>query len=119
MPEWLNITTLPIRLDWPEVGEDIYAIGTPYDHKRLDGTLSKGIISAHRRNFKYEGVRQNFIQSDVEIHAGNAGGPLLDEYGNIIGITAEGYIDTETSFGNGLNLFIPIREALDTLGIAY
>ena len=119
IPDWLEIPTLPIRLDWPEVGEDVYAIGTPFDTKRLKTSLSKGIISAHRRNFKFDGVRQNFIQADVEVHTGHAGGPLLDEYGNIVGLTSRGYVDNETRFGNGLNMFIPIGEVLDRLGIAY
>lgn len=119
IPEWLNIAPLPVRLDWPKIGEDIYAIGTPQDYKNLAGTVTKGIVSAHRRNLKFDGRRQNFIQGDVEIHGGNSGGPLLDEYGNIVGLSVRGYGAADNDFGNGLNLFIPIREALDRLGIAY
>ncbi len=119
IPEWLDITTLSVQLDWPNVGEDIYALGTPRDRKRLQGSLSKGIVSAHHRNFKYEGVRQNFFQGDIEVHAGHAGGPIMDEYGNIVGLSVFGFGEEGSAFGNGLNLFIPIREAFDALGIAY
>ncbi len=122
IPDWLKkegIQTAPLRLDWPSVGEDVYAIGAPHNDKYLKSTVSKGIVSAHRRNFKHFGVRQNFIQSDVEVHSGSAGGPFFDEYGNLIGLSNQGFKNDDSSFGNGLNLFIPIREALDTLGIAY
>lgn len=125
IPEWLEkegIPTLPIRLDWPKVGEDIYAIGSPQDFKTQRGTVTKGIVSAHRRNMKYESVRNNFIQGDVEIHPGSSGGPLLDEYGNIVGLSVMGYSlgsEDGAQAGIGLNYFIPIQEALDRLGIAY
>ncbi|MCB1720289.1 MAG: trypsin-like peptidase domain-containing protein [Alphaproteobacteria bacterium] len=122
IPEWLEITTLPIRLDWPGVGEDIYAIGSPKDWKAFKGTISKGIVSAHRRNLKYGGPRSNYIQGDIETHPGSSGGPLLDEYGNIVGLSVKGEPfanENGSRIGIGLNLFIPIREALDRLGIAY
>ena len=123
IPDWLDITTLPIRLDWPEVGEDIYALGVPKDWKAFRGTLTKGIVSSHRKYMKVRGLRNNYIQGDVEVHPGSSGGPLLDEYGNIVGISVEGYTAGNDSghspVGVGLNLFIPIREALDRLGIAY
>ena len=117
VPETLEIVTLPLRLDWPKVGEDVYAIGTPRDKRLLHDTLTKGIISAHRRNMKVLGVRENYIQADVEIHGGNSGGPLIDEHGNITGISVLAH--TEGASGIGLNYFIPIREALDRIGITY
>lgn len=123
IPEWLDIKTLPIRLDLPKVGEDIYAIGVPRDWKAFRSSLTKGIVSAHRKNMKVHGLRNNFIQGDVEIHPGSSGGVLLDEYGNIIGIASGDSNDFSAGdsarIGTGLNLFIPIREALGRLGIAY
>ncbi|MCD8498164.1 MAG: serine protease [Alphaproteobacteria bacterium] len=123
IPEGLEITTLPIRAAWPKVGEDIYAIGAPLDWKYMTDTLTKGIVSAHRKNYKLFGVAQNYIQGDVEIHRGSDGGPLLDEYGNIIGITEGPYEVTDTDgeeklrHGVGLNYFIPVEEALARLHI--
>ena len=125
IPEWLakeDIPILPIRLDWPKVGEDIYALGVPKNWKSMRNTLTKGIVSAHRRYQRHGGLRLNFIQGDVEVHPGSSGGPLLDEYGNIVGITveAEPFSNSAGSrIGIGLNRFIPIREALDHLDIAY
>ena len=125
IPEWLakeDIPILPIRKEWPSVGEDIYAIGSPKDYKTQRGTVTKGIVSAHRRNMKFRSIRNNYIQGDVEIHPGSSGGPIVDEYGNIVGISVMGYhLGTEDAgkIGIGLNYFIPIQEALDRLGIAY
>jgi len=115
-PEDYEITTLPIRTEWPAVGEDVYAIGAPQSHKKLQDTLTKGIVSAHRERMKFLGTRQNFIQSDVAIHPGNSGGPVLDSNGNIIGIAVGIYATTDGN-GMGLNYFIPIDEALQKLNI--
>jgi serine protease Do len=122
VPEGLDITTLPIRLDWPRVGEDIYAIGTPKDWKGLRGSVTKGIVSAHRKGFKHEGLRLDFIQGDVEVHPGSSGGPLVDEHGNIVGLSVLSYThsnESGTQVGIGLNLFIPVGEALDVLDVSY
>ena len=116
IPEGFEITTLPIRAEWPAVGEDVYAIGAPQDYRKMQDTVTKGIVSAHRRAMKFMGTRQNFIQSDVELHPGNSGGPVLDGNGNIIGI-AVGAQKTADGDGMGLNWFIPIDEALGKMNI--
>lgn len=116
IPPGVEITTLPIRTEWPAVGEDVYAIGTPVNLLKLQDTVSKGIVSAQRKQMKFGDLRQNFIQSDVETHPGNSGGPLLDKNGNIIGISVGG-VPTPNGDGIGLNFFIPIGEALEKLDI--
>ena len=116
IPKSLKINPLPIRTDKMGISEDVYAIGTPRDYRALQGTVTKGIVSAHRA-FKIDGVRLQFIQADVETHGGNSGGPLLDEYGNIIGVSVRGYHVPNSSFGVGLNYFVPIGEALRVLDI--
>jgi S1-C subfamily serine protease len=117
IPPGLEIITLPIRTEWPAVGEDAYAIGTPLESRKLQDTINKGIISAHRPAMKFLGTRQNFIQSDVDIHAGNSGGPLIDANGNIVGLAAAGLAGADMTSGLGLNFFVPIGEALDSLNI--
>ncbi len=116
VPENFNIEVLPIRSEWPSVGEDVYTIGNPKDYRKFLDTVSKGIISAHREKIKLDGVRQNFIQADIETHKGSNGGPLIDEYGNIVGMVVAGRMD-ENGTGMGLNYFIPIAEALKALDI--
>jgi S1-C subfamily serine protease len=61
--------------------------------------------------------RQSYIQADITIQPGNSGGPLLDAAGNITGIAVAGYLGTVGEM-SGLNLFIPIDEALRKMSIA-
>jgi serine protease Do len=91
----------------PQVGEEVYAIGTPLSHK-LDVTVSRGIVSAYRD----EGGLK-YIQSDVQIHSGNSGGPLVDKEGNVVGIAVMGM--TRGGVSQNLNFFVPISEAIDRL----
>lgn len=112
IPEDMKIHPLPIRLDKPDVGETVYAIGSPR-LTRLQDTVTSGIVSAHRYNRR---ERQPYIQADVDIYGGNSGGPLIDENGNVIGISVLGFFVAPETLG-GLNWFIPIDDALDKLNI--
>lgn len=112
IPSDMLIKPLPVKLILPDVGEDVYAIGAP-TRTRLQDTLTKGIISAHRK-LPYE--RLPIIQADVVIQPGNSGGPLLDVHGNVVGIAVSGYTDDNGSF-SALNNFIPIASALEELDI--
>ncbi len=118
IPVDMEIVTLPLRTTWPGVSEDVYALGAPQSHRIFQDTVTKGIVSAHRRGFKIAGVRENYIQADVDVHGGNSGGALLDEYGNIVGMSVMGYsVRGDEGSGIGLNLFVPIDEALARLDI--
>jgi|GEM_PF-514414 len=117
-PNNLSPVVQPMRLDWPKVGEDIYALGAPKS-VRLQDTVSRGIVSAHRPQYKQIGTRQDFIQGDVPIHGGNSGGPLFDAYGNVVGISVLGLYMHEGKRSSDLNLFIPIEDALKKLQINY
>ena len=98
---------LPIRQrKLPAVADEVYVIGAPY-LASLRSTVSKGIVSAFRT---IDG--RHYIQSDAAITPGSSGGPLVDDKGNVIGITVAGYGE-----GQNLNLFIPIDEALAALNI--
>ncbi|WP_374469790.1 S1C family serine protease [Phenylobacterium sp.] len=100
---------LALRTGQPGVGDTVFAIGTPLDEK-FQGTVTRGIVSASRT---YEG--QPFIQSDVVINGGNSGGPLLDENGAVVAVTVSSY--QRGDIPSGLNLFIPISEALKALAL--
>lgn len=119
IPKNLKIQTQPLRLDWPKVGEDVYAIGAPLDQKRLQDTVTKGIISAHRKNYKIFGTYMDLLQADVSIHGGNSGGPLLDANGNIVGLSVAGRLQANGNPASGLNFFVPIGVALEKLDIDY
>jgi hypothetical protein len=85
------------------------AIGSPLG-AQFQNTMSKGIVSALRDQ---QGLA--FIQSDVMVNHGSSGGPLLDETGRVIGLTASGQVVNEAPVG--INFFIPIDEALKTLNV--
>lgn len=112
MPENMMIEPLPMRLEKPGIGEDVYAVGSPY-HTRLQDTVTKGIVSAHRMDAR---ERQPYIQADVAVYGGNSGGPLVDQFGNVVGMSVSGYNDGDVQL-SALNNFIPIGEALRRLEI--
>lgn len=105
-----EVLPIPIQEKNIAVGSDVYAVGSPIS-EQFSGTISRGILSAYRR--KKNG---HYIQSDVMVHGGSSGGPLLDQNGNVIGITVAKALRQGEAV-NGLNLFIPIGEALSALGI--
>ena len=86
-------------------GENVYAVGSSLGF--LDGTFSNGIISNSSR---YVG-QIPCVQTTAAISSGNSGGPLVNQYGEVIGINAFSYTD-----GENLNLAVKI-ESLDTLGM--
>lgn len=91
------------------VGEWAIAVGNPFG---LDHTLTVGVISAKGRELDAVSGRptaQDYIQTDAAINPGNSGGPLLNIYGDVIGINNSIY---STSGGsNGIGFAIPINNA--------
>ena len=73
---------LKIARDKPEVGEKVFAIGSP---RGLENTFSSGEISQWRSN--------EVIQTNVQIDHGSSGGPLINQYGQVVGITSGTFYD--------------------------
>lgn len=92
----------------PDVGSKVYAIGSPLDEK-LSSTITSGIVSNYR-----EQDNKTLIQSDVQVLPGNSGGPLVNEDGKVVGITVSGIVINNSV--QGVNFFIPIDDALKSLG---
>jgi len=71
------------------VGEDVVAIGNPYDAK-LAFSSTYGAVSAIRDSFHFEdlGILLDVFQHDAAINSGNSGGVLCNMYGQVIGINA-------------------------------
>lgn len=107
--EPVGVPALPIREDEPNIGEEVYVIGSPLG-ETFNTSLTRGILSGYRVLDK-----QRLMQSDVSILPGNSGGPLLDTGGRVIGITVSHLADPRTM--TGMNFFIPIGEALTILGV--
>lgn len=107
-----GVGCLPVNFESVKVGDETYAMGSPLSEV-LSSTLTKGIISAFRKDGDLE-----FIQSDVSVQHGNSGGPLMDSNGNAIGICVSG-VTPEGYASAGLNFFIPIKDAFETLNIKF
>ena len=68
------------------VGDSVAAIGNPVSPE-LTRTLTSGIVSAMDRDVFFNGHMMAFIQTDAAINEGSSGGPLLNMYGQVVGIT--------------------------------
>lgn len=67
------------------VGDKVYAIGNPLGTE-LRSTFTDGIVSAVDRNVDVDGVTMTLIQTNTALNSGNSGGPLINAYGQVIGI---------------------------------
>lgn len=91
-------------------GDKIYAIGNSANYGL---SMSEGIIGAPLINISYNGKTRSVIQANINITEGNSGGALLDEKGNLIGITT---FRTKDSSGNviyGIAYCVPINTVLE------
>ena len=94
--------------DKVEVGEWVVAIGAP---RALEKTVTQGIISAkHRAGITDPNSYQDFLQTDAAINPGNSGGPLLNLYGEVIGVNAA--IASESGGFEGIGFTIPSNMAV-------
>lgn len=68
-----------------EVGDTVVAIGDPLGVK-FRGTMTDGIVSAINRDVIVKGRTMSLIQTNAALNSGNSGGPLINRYGQVIGI---------------------------------
>lgn len=77
-----NDTYLPIASTRPEIGQRVFAIGSP---RGLENTFSSGEVSQWRGD--------NLMQISALIDHGSSGGALINEYGEVVGITSGTFAD--------------------------
>ena len=98
-----------------EVGDSVAAIGNPLGEEfRL--TLTRGIISAIERGISYKGHSMSLLQTDTAINEGNSGGPLLNMYGQVIGITNMKMMSSYSSI-EGIGFAIPSATVVKIINI--
>jgi serine protease Do len=68
---------LNIAKEKPQIGDKVFAIGSP---RGLENTFSSGEVSQWRSN--------DVMQTNVQIDHGSSGGALINEYGEVVGITS-------------------------------
>ncbi len=69
-----------------QVGDVALAIGNPLG-EQLPGTMTDGIISYIDRSVTVDGYEMQLIQTSAALNSGNSGGALLNEYGQVVGVT--------------------------------
>ena len=87
------------------VGDPVYAIGNPLGFE-LRGTLTDGIVSAMDRDVQVNDGTMTLIQTNAALNEGNSGGPLINQYGQVVGINVI-KMDSEFSTIEGLGFAIP------------
>ncbi len=90
-----------------EEGELAVAIGNPLGFE-LYGSTTCGIISALNRTITTDNDSMSLIQTDAAINPGNSGGPLINSYGQVIGINSNKIVSSQVE---GIGFAIPINEA--------
>ncbi|RPJ46111.1 MAG: PDZ domain-containing protein [Chloroflexi bacterium] len=104
-----------------KVGQIAIAIGNPFG---LNGTMTVGIISALGRSLDANGgslvgasyQMPNIIQTDAPINPGNSGGVLVNDQGQVIGVTTA--IQSSTNSSAGIGFVVPsntVRKEVPTL----
>lgn len=93
-----------------KLGESVIAIGNPLGFELMD-TVTSGIISGLERNITINDKGMTLLQTDAAINSGNSGGPLINKYGQVIGINSSkmsaSYSETTIE---GIGFAIPSNE---------
>jgi S1-C subfamily serine protease len=100
-----------------QVGDEAFVVGNPFG---LYASMSAGVISGFDRSFRppnSDMQLEGLIQIDAAVNPGNSGGPLLNRYGQVIGIVEGIANPTEESFFVGIGFAVPIDTAGGAAGL--
>jgi S1-C subfamily serine protease len=118
-PDTLPSVIIPAtlgNLNAMQVGDEAYAVGNPFG---LYSSMSAGIISGFNRTFQPENSEfelKGLIQIDTAVNPGNSGGPLVNRYGQVIGIVTGIINPTGQDVFVGIGFAVPINTAGGALG---
>jgi S1-C subfamily serine protease len=99
------------------VGDEAFAVGNPFG---LYSSMSAGVISGFDRSFhppNREERLEGLIQIDAAVNPGNSGGPLLNRYGQVVGIVVGIVNPTEQDVFIGIGFAVPINIAGGAAGL--
>ena len=97
------------------VGDEVVAIGDPLGVE-LRGTMTNGIISGINRDIKVGNRTLTLMQTTAALNTGNSGGPLVNCYGQVVGINTMKIGDYASESGvEGLGFAIPITAVQSVL----
>jgi S1-C subfamily serine protease len=97
------------------VGDEAFALGSPFG---LTGSESAGIVSGLNRVYHPNATTnmEGMIQFDTAVNPGNSGGPLVDRYGEVVGIVTGLLNPTDQNFFVGIGFAVPINAAAGAAG---
>jgi S1-C subfamily serine protease len=99
------------------VGDEAFVVGNPLG---LYSSMSAGVISGFGRSFQPEASEErleDLIQFDAAVNPGNSGGPLLNRYGQVVGIVTGLINPTEQEVFIGIGFAVPITTAAGAAGL--
>lgn len=99
------------------VGDEAFVVGNPLG---LYGSLSAGVISGLKRSFTPPGRgrrMENLIQFDAAVNPGSSGGPLLNRYGQVVGIVTGLANPSGQEAFSGIGFAVPIDIAGGAAGM--
>ena len=107
--------------------DDVYAIGFPATaailqsvntYTSADATITQGSVNKIGVGLNlHSGANTTFIQTSCNLDYGNSGGPMVDEYGYVIGI-CQGDTEYGTDYYYAVEIS-QVTEVLDALGVHY
>ncbi|RIK16305.1 MAG: hypothetical protein DCC52_17805 [Chloroflexi bacterium] len=97
------------------IGDEVFAVGSPFG---LTASESAGIVSGLNRIYHpNKDLRlEKMIQFDAAVNPGNSGGPLVNRYGEVVGIVTGLLNPTEQNFFVGIGFAVPIDAAASAAG---
>lgn len=111
---------IPAMLGNPQamhIGDEAYVVGHPLG---LYGSMSAGVVSGLDRSFQPASDRprlKGLIQVDAAVNPGNSGGPLLNRYGQVVGIVTGLVNPTQQEVFIGIGFAVPISVAGGAAGL--
>ena len=102
--------------DMLRVGDEAIVVGNPFG---ITNSLSAGVISGLQRRFRSPrtgATLDNMIQFDAAVNPGNSGGPLLNRYGEVVGIVTGLLNPTDQEVFIGIGFAVPIETAAAAVG---
>jgi S1-C subfamily serine protease len=97
------------------IGDEIFALGSPFG---LTASESAGIVAGLNRIYRpnKETQMEGMIQFDAAVNPGNSGGPLVNRYGEVVGIVTGLLNPTDQNFFVGIGFAVPIDAAAAAAG---
>ncbi len=93
-----------------QVGQTVIAIGNP-GGLELASTVTNGIVSGLNRSISESSSNMTYIQTNALINPGNSGGPLVNMYGQVVGINCSKIESDNGTTYEGIGFAIPINSA--------